>query len=307
MRVIKIGRCIYCKTTTPPLRREHMIAAGLNGPWVLHEASCKKHADVTSAFEGQVLGSILRPARAGLKMRMTQRPTTLPLLIDRGDGEFTSIDVPVEDYPAAVIFLEYPPPAYLDGRPYVSGVSVCGQRTVQVAGPPPDEIGRRLGAKKLQLKATFVGNTFERLIAKIAYTFVVADVGLDGIESAYVLPAILGEADDMGRWFGCDAMAYITDPRYLHGVAMQVIGREAIVRVRLFVNAPTPEYIVVVGKLAPGAATCKFQATDSQGTTRTRSLDDVLANAQHAPPAFLPSNQSISVQVVPGLAAKKKP
>ena len=123
MRTIKIGKCIYCGTTDPPLHREHMIAAGLNGPWVLQEASCVRHEKITSAFEGHVLGSVLRSTRAGLGMRMRQRPTTLPLLIDRGSGELIPIELPVKDYPAVAMFLEYPPPAYLDGRPYVSGVS----------------------------------------------------------------------------------------------------------------------------------------------------------------------------------------
>lgn len=305
MRTIKVGKCIYCGTTEPPLHREHMIAEGLNGPWVLQEASCVPHEKITSAFEGHVLGPVLRPARAGLGMRMGERPTTLPLLIDRGDGEFSPVELPVEDYPAVAMFLEFPPPAYLDGRPYVSGTSVCGQRTVHFAGPPPEEVGRRLGAKKMQWTTTFVGDAFPRLIAKIAYTFVVADVGLSGIEAAYVLPAILGEADDIGRWFGCDEMEYITDSQYLHGVTMQVINREVIVRVRLFANSHTPEYIVVVGRLTPEAVPGKFQAAPPVGMTRTRSFTDVLANAQHAPPPSLQSNHSVSVERTTELAAKK--
>lgn len=284
-----------------------MIAAGLNGPWVLQEASCARHEKITSAFEGHILGPVLRSTRAGLGMRMRGRPTTLPLLADRGTGEFIPVEVPVKDYPAVATFLEYSPPAHLDRRPYISGVSVCGQRTIHFAGPPPEEVGRRLGAKTLRWTTTYLGYSFPRLIAKIAYTFVVADVGLSGIETAYVLPAILGKADDIGRWFGCDQIEYITDPRYLHGVTMQVINGEVIVRVRLFVNSHTPEYIVVVGRLTSDAVPGQFQAALPVGITRTRSLTDVLATAEPAPLPSLRPNESISVELSAGLVVKKQP
>ena len=148
MKAMRIGECIYCRTKQGPFGDEHLIARGLNGPWVLNEASCKERCQkITSAFEGHVLGPVLRGARAGLKMRMGDRPTTLPLLIDRGDGDFVEVQVPIEDYPAVVQFPEYLPPAYLDTRPYTSGIDLCGERTIQVAGPRPEDVGRRLGAK----------------------------------------------------------------------------------------------------------------------------------------------------------------
>ena len=257
-----------------------MIAAGLNGPWVLHEATCRACADITSAFEGRALGSIFGAARVGLKMRMGSPPTNLPLLVDRiGDGEFTELDALVEDNPATVVFLEYPPPAYVDGRPYTSDVSVIGSRLVHFTGPTPDEVARGLGVKQLRVTATFHGLNFERLIAKIAYTCLVVD-GLNGVEIAYVLPAILGQTDDIGRWFGCDGMAYTTDPRYLHGVSLLVVDREVISRVRLFVDALTPEYVVVVGRLMPDAVRGKFRPTAPTGEIRNVVLlEDVLANA----------------------------
>lgn len=80
----------------------------------------------------------------------------------------------------------------------------------------------------------FAGHTFLRMIAKIAYTVTVADVGLEAIDTAYVIPAILGKTNDIGRWAGCDEVETITDPRYLHGVAQQIENGEVIVRVRLF-------------------------------------------------------------------------
>jgi len=203
-----------------------MIAAGLNGPWVLQKASCPACEKVTSAFEGHVLGGPFRLARAGLKMHTGHGfPTTAPLLIDRGDGGYVSVEVPVKDYPVLVHFVEFLRPAHLDTRPYAGGIDISGHRMIQVAGPDPKDVGQRLGAKRMRWVATHESHSLPRLIAKIAYTILVADVGLDGIEVAYVLPAILGQSQNIGRWVGCDEMEYITDQTVLHGGRRLYSGR----------------------------------------------------------------------------------
>jgi hypothetical protein len=297
MRKIRIGECIYCRTHAGSLGREHMVAAGLNGPWVLHEATCGTCADITSAFEAHVLGPVFRLARAGLRLRMSERPASLPLLIDRGDGAFVQVEVPLEEYPAVVQFPEFLPPAHLDGRAYTGGIQPNGVRTIQVAGPPANEVARRLAAKRIRWTTNFAGHTFLRLIAKVAYTFVVADVGLEGIATAYVVPGILGQSEDLGCWAGCDGVETIVDPSYLHGVSQQIVNDEVIVRVRLFARYQAPEYVVVVGRLHPGAPHGRFRASGPQGVTRTRTLADVQQNAQRAPDPSIPFNHALDVTV----------
>jgi hypothetical protein len=290
MRAIKVGKCIYCHTTEGPLRREHLIAAGLSGIWTLQEATCGDCADITGAFEGHVLGPVLSRVRAGLNMKSRRgHPKMLPLQIDRGDGKYVSVDVPVIDYPALMQLPEFLPPAYF-GREYKGGIDPCGVPTIQAAGPPAEMLARQIGIKRIQVTTTFEGHTFPRLLAKIAYTFLVADVGLDGIETAYVLRAILGRTNDIGQWVGCDETEYITDARWLHGVSMQVIKGEAIARVRLFINCNAPEYIVVVGRLTPDAKTGNFRPSGPLGEVRTRTITDVLANATRAPTPAMPEN-----------------
>jgi hypothetical protein len=297
MREIRIGKCIYCRTTQGPLKREHMIAAGLNGPWVLTRASCKSCEKITSAFEGHVLGRVFGLARAGLKMHMKERPTTLPVEIDRGDGQFVEVHLPVEECPAIVQFPEFLPPAYLDAREYRGGIELFAQRMIQFTGPTAEDVGRKLGAKGMRWTTTFRGHTFPRMIAKIAYTFVVADIGLDSIETAYVLPAIMGQSEDTGRWVGCDGMEYVTDPGVLHGVAQAIVNNEVIVRVRLFASSGAPEYVVVVGRLRADAVAGKFKVSGRQGFSRTRSLAEAQATARQAPEPFTQPNASLTVKL----------
>jgi len=49
-----------------------------------------------------------------------------------------------------------------------------------------------------------VAYSFARLVAKIAYGTIIMKFGLAAIEKAFVVPAIFGQRDDIGRCIGCD-------------------------------------------------------------------------------------------------------
>jgi hypothetical protein len=243
-----VGRCIYCRSEKEPLTREHIIPAGLNGTWVLQRASCEVCRRISSAFETDVLRIVFLHARAGLGFRTTRgHPDTLPLLLERA-GTFAEVEVPLAQYPAVILFPTFALPAELDNRAYSGGIDINGQVVIQVAGPSAKDVGRQLGAKSIRFTTTFHGHSYPRLIAKVAYGVAVANLGLDIIEEAYVLPAIRGESNDIGRWLGCDGREQIIDSSYLHGIRMAVVNGDIIARVRLFAQFGAPEYIVLVGK-----------------------------------------------------------
>ena len=92
---------------------------------------------------------------------------------------------------------------------------------------------------------------FARMLAKIAYGFAVVAVGCDltKIEQVHVLPAILGQSTDVGRWVGGsggDEPSAVSD---LHYVSLALNGDEIVVRVRLFARYNAPEYLVAVGRM----------------------------------------------------------
>jgi hypothetical protein len=67
-------------------------------------------------------------------------------------------------------------------------------------------------------------------------------------QSVYVLPAILGKSDDIGRWVGganSDQPAAAND---LHDVKFFIDDGELRVHVRLFAQFNAPEYVVVVAR-----------------------------------------------------------
>lgn len=73
----RVGQCIYCGTSQGKLSDEHLVPYGLNGPWVLRQASCAVCANSTSRFEMDVLRGLFPSARAafGMKTRRTHPGT----------------------------------------------------------------------------------------------------------------------------------------------------------------------------------------------------------------------------------------
>lgn len=252
-----VGQCIYCGNKESRLTDEHVIPVGLlphgEPGWVLRKASCQHCSKITSAFERAVLRGLWEPVRTGLHLRSYRKrkdAKTFSLTFVR-DSKIQEVFMPIGEYPATMQLLEFAPPAYLDGRPYKGGIDVTGHLIVQVAGPNLDEVVRKLGAKSISFKATFENDTYERLLLKVAYGYAVARLGLGGFEQVYILPALFGQANDIGRWLGCDGQKHL-NPAFFHSAGIAIVGGEVLCRVRLFSSFETPEYLVVVGKAAKG-------------------------------------------------------
>jgi hypothetical protein len=247
-----VGKCIYCGRESEPLRTEHIVPYGLNGPWELLKATCDECAVITSATEKSVLKDSLSVLRSALKLptrRKKSRPQSFPLTITK-DGKEQTVEVPIHEHLAVMILPISPPPAYLEGRPYEKGVQVTGAVTIQVGGPPPEELAKIYGAKTFSVTATWHGNCFERMLAKIAYGLGVAHFGLNNLDEVFVIPAILGKKDDIGRWVGCATDIRLEVGKFLHQIDISVVNREIIVRIKLFAIFNVPEYLVVMGRLS---------------------------------------------------------
>ena len=256
---IKVNQCIYCGNEGPGLTDEHGIPLGLlpqgEPGLLLRNATCCSCAKLTSLFERSVLQRLWQPARAGLGLRSYRRrsrPKSYPLTIVRDSGA-EDVFLPLDQYPATLQFIEYPPPAFLEGRSHNHGIMVNASRLIQVAGPPLRELAERFSASSFQFKSDFEGLTYERLLLKIAYCFVIAELGLGSLEETYILSSILGDSEEIGTWLGCDGETQLNSSGF-HCVSISVIGREIICRVRLFSRFPTPEYVIGIGKLKESAA-----------------------------------------------------
>jgi len=181
----------------------------------------------------------------------------LPVSIER-KGKQETVYLPVEDYPATIGMPHFEAPAYLDGRADERLRWPVAFTIVHLGGPALEQTARRLSAESINITAKFepVGD-FVRMLAKIAYGCAVVAVGCDlsKFEDVCVLPAILGKADDVGRWVG--GLDNDQSPREedLHYVKFYVDDGELRVHVRLFAQFGAPEYVVVVGRTIQNAVT----------------------------------------------------
>ena len=250
------GRCIYCGVSEQ-LSTEHILPYGLSGPAAIPQASCPKCARITGAVEGAVLRGAMWPLRVfrNLKSRTKHRdaPKSVSLTLVYEDGREEPVDVPSAEAPIIFTFPVFSPPAIIHPDGYSSDIRVRTWRTMAF-GDRHIELLQRHGAASLKTTQNTNSVTFARMIAKIAYAMAHADGSLARLTNRFpVVPAILGEASDVGRWVGSYTDTPPRHPELLH----HLVGREFYERglfvyeVQLFADCEAPCYTVVLGEVAP--------------------------------------------------------
>jgi hypothetical protein len=96
---------------------------------------------------------------------------------------------------------------------------MCGFRTIHF-GADPERVIELFGGQGLRRTQGQRPVEFARVIAKVGYGFAVANGALDAIEGeSFVVPAILGKVDEIGRWVGTSVGAYDKAPA-VHNVSL---------------------------------------------------------------------------------------
>ncbi len=134
-RVIgKVGKCIYCGAIDAPLQDEHPVPYGLNGPWELVDASCKKCANITSKFEQDILRKSLLVPRATFDFpsrHKKRRPNKYQMFVG-SPGKEKFMDVELDEHPSLMVLPVFQVPAFYDGREQHNSMAMVGIRVFQV-------------------------------------------------------------------------------------------------------------------------------------------------------------------------------
>jgi hypothetical protein len=189
---------------------------------------------------------VLRKLRS---RRPNDAPSTQPLQVIR-DGVEETLELPIDQFPILLPMPIFEPPAYLSGRAYKSGINIVGIHTLNF-GPKPDEVSQHLGVHRIRITHNQQSVGFARMLAKIGYSYAVAEIGINSFDKVFVLPAILGKVDDIGRWVGIDQPLAPKFPKLLHRLSLR-IDRETrllFAVVHLFADSESPSYLVVLGCL----------------------------------------------------------
>jgi hypothetical protein len=253
-----IGKCIYCGATEN-LSDEHAVPQSLNGDLILEKASCAACGVITGRFEGRYTNETIKAARAVLGMktrRKKERPKEFPVQVRRGD-KLETINVHLDEYAAVIPLFDIGPPGKYHWEHHAEGLRF-GEARLKVFPIRSEEETRKLAEKyqadELQVKFKVYLEDFLKMIAKIAYCFAVARYGLNQIKEVYVLPAIIGKSNDIWHWVGGDGnQELFTVSRNIvgnHVVSMGFVQGEIRVRLKLFKDAQTPEYYVIVGRIS---------------------------------------------------------
>lgn len=257
-----IGKCIYCGTPEGRLTEEHIVPLALDGHLSLEKASCDPCAAITSKFELSYCRATLGVVRAALKFpsrNKKKQPKSRPVKITSDEVEREE-EILIEEAPIFLPTVEFELPGYLRQRGVTTERELHDKiitfNMVPLISPKrQQEFSEKYRAESYSIDEQFNPNDFVRMLAKIAYCSVVARHGPDCFEEAFVLPAILRNGEEASHWVGCDGSTLLKadTPRNLHVVQPQYVvgfgGVIVLVRLKLFVRLPAPEYVVVVGRL----------------------------------------------------------
>jgi len=248
-----LGRCMYCGSSNE-LSNEHIIPYGLSGKTVLPKSACPSCATITGQFEQKVLRGPMRNVRILRKLRSRTKykdaPKKYELKVGKGNKE-KIVYLPINEYPILLFFPRYSIPAFFNPKEYKKGINMIGSDTISF-GPRPEEVGKKLGVDRLIITHEYFPHAFARMIAKIAYSFAVAEKTIELIKgTSFPVEAILGKKDDIGKWVGT-----LTDPPreykgLLHRISLNKDKERGILigEVQLFSDSSAPSYGVILGKL----------------------------------------------------------
>lgn len=252
-----VGRCIYCGNTDD-LTVEHIIPFGLGGRLELPDSSCRSCCKVTSDFEHTCLRTMYGPLRLLYDLpsrRKQSRPVKLPLKVKRTpNDDWTYLDVEQERYPFLILFPKLPLPHILTGESVCHGAKA---KTFWIRGASPSYVFKdllqqltiQLNVHAVMPEAKAEVDRFCQMLAKIAYSFAVGELGFKTFKPL-LLPHILRkELDDIDKFIGClEETERAT--KNLHEISIAEMDDKnlVVVRIRLLAKLETPTYLVIAGQ-----------------------------------------------------------
>lgn len=251
------GVCIYCgQHEANGLRREHIIPIGLGSGLILRKASCLKCQKITGDFEATCMKKSFFSFRYHFDLiRHTDEiPEKVPFhLLSLNDDATIPYLTPDKLPNFLPLPLVHMPPGMISGRP----PGFPSPFTLQIFGKDLSlkESLEKQGQFK-SIEKLFDVISFMRMLAKIAHSFAVAELGLNGFGPELTEFIRTGWPPLAGFYIGNGSAIHvpITNDHTLHQVAWAPVqwGHQWLVavRIRLFAGfGPTPIYMAIAGPL----------------------------------------------------------
>lgn len=254
-----VGRCIYCGATGR-LTDEHIIPLALGGDFILPQASCRACAHrINKDIENPILNNEMKAFRTFQRLP-TRRPKQRPKTHDLVNRDGTVIQIPASEYYGPHLLYKYMQPRILSGAEPVPngdaftvdvfGTNEAAEMALRDKYPHWDQT-HQFKVEPLR---------FTRLLAKIGYSYAIAEVGLDAFLPGDVIDIVLGRSKDYFRCIGGTKPEIHPGPEEEptgHWFRIQLLSQQrgvgsvllVIVAVRFFAKYKMPTYSVVVGEV----------------------------------------------------------
>jgi len=247
------GSCIFCLVQLPGRATdEHIIPFALSGigEIIIKDGACEScQRQFNTAFENPALQADFLVPRVMLDLKRRRRskgPKSLPPIarsqpLDVSADQFTEYLSP-EDYPP-LFNMTLPSPA---GR--LVGIERTGElnefQIIAVKTGKPKHVTLNSDIlTRHPMEHTATSTT----LAKIAYCFAVAELGLDGFDGAEIRDLLMGRRDDTYNFVGSILKAEHVCRQYLHSLQVKRRDNWITVVVVLFASFGAPAFEVVVG------------------------------------------------------------
>ena len=253
-----VGRCIYCGVTRD-LTTEHVIPFGLGGKIELPESSCRNCSKLTSDFEHTCLRTMYGPLRLLYNLpsrRKKIRPENLPLKVKRMPSEdWTQMSVEQEKYPFLILFPYFSMPKLITDE-IDSKLQGATSKRLWIRGASPsfnfntllNRLSTELRVYSIMPEAKADIEAFCQMLAKIAYSFAIGELGADAF-NPFLIPIIMRkELVDCDRFIGSLSKEEKASD-ILHEISIVETEKKNLVtvRIRLLAKLQTPTYYVVAG------------------------------------------------------------
>ncbi|WP_298258762.1 hypothetical protein [Bradyrhizobium sp.] len=254
-----LGKCIYCLKKFQPieLKKEHIVPLGLNGIWVIKEATCEPCRRLTSeGYENDAMQTSFLLPRLMLELKRRKKTAKkLPIAYSEYTAHLASVghldplELELSQYPPIVQFPDFKNAAGkligIDHTNMFNGEIRFWFRNVSDlinyrSNPPPGKTSIREVTKPGAMATT---------VAKIAYCFAVAERGLEAFHGDEIRQLLRCERDDVFNFFGATLTGESLPSGRLHWIATRERGSFMTVIVHLFSSLGAPTYEVVVGSI----------------------------------------------------------
>ncbi len=230
------------------LAEEHIIPYGLNGDFVLPESTCRRCERITGRLESILQRGTLLACRSilGLRTRNPKdRPSRLPLYVGN-----LKVEVDVKDYPSTLALARFPQPKFFDAE---GAVDEGFDLWIRVFKYNTRLLRQKYGLRRYAPPIVPV-LTLRRVLAKIAHSFAVAEVGMENFEP-FLQGGIINdeESQDLLKYVGGSRVGVSADKGCLHWMELALVdkvdAKYIIANIRLFSYIEeSPIYYVIVGR-----------------------------------------------------------